>query len=94
MLDIVLCLDLRRAGESDALEDTVNYAEAVELIRHTVCDTKNQLIERVAARVAKALLRQYPLTEVTVRLRKPQAPVDAVFADMAVEITRRREDLV
>ena len=51
------------------------------------------LIERVAARVAQQLLEEFSLVEqVTVLLKKPQAPVKADFDYMAVEITRTRED--
>ena len=49
------------------------------------------LIEHAASRVAAAILAAYPpVTEVTVRLAKPEAPVDAEFEYMAVEITRSR----
>ena len=92
VLDVTLYLDLHRAGRTDALEDTVNYAEAVEVITRVVRGESCQLIERVASRVAEALLKQYPLEQVTVRLHKPEAPVEAVFTDIAVEITRTKEE--
>ena len=42
-------------------------------------------------RVAETLLAEFPVEEVTVRLKKPRAPVAADFDYMAVEITRRAE---
>lgn len=90
VLDVSLYRDLTRAGKTDALEDTVNYAEVVERITRTVCDVTCRLIERVASRVAEMLLKEYPLEIVTVRVHKPQAPVDADFSDISVEITRVR----
>lgn len=92
VLDITLFLDLHRAGKTDALEDTVNYAEAVERITRIVCGKHCDLIEHLASRVAQMLLETYPLERVTVCLHKPKAPVEADFADIAVEITRAKED--
>lgn len=36
------------------------------------------------------ILEEFPVEEVTVRLKKPRAPVAADFEYVAVEITRRR----
>ena len=91
VLDITLQLDLTRAGETDALTDTLNYAEAVAVATEAMTAASYDLIERAAAQVAAALLDRFPsLQEVTVRLSKPHAPVDAAFTNIAVEITRTR----
>ncbi len=89
-LDITLGLDLRPAGKSDALPDTVNYSAVTKLAVATMQAEKNALIERAATRVAEAILSGFPVEEVTVLLKKPRAPVAADFDYMAVEITRRR----
>ncbi|MBQ3132765.1 MAG: dihydroneopterin aldolase [Clostridia bacterium] len=91
VLDITLSVDLTRAGETDALADTVSYADVVETVKQTMTEKACDLIEHAASRVAAAILAAYPpVTEVTVRLAKPEAPVDAEFEYMAVEITRSR----
>ncbi|MBP3937150.1 MAG: dihydroneopterin aldolase [Clostridia bacterium] len=91
VLDITMGLDLTKAGETDDLADTINYAEATAVATQAMTAESYDLIERAAARVAAALLAAFPpVAEVTVRLHKPQAPVEATFAAMAVEITRKR----
>ena len=52
-------------------------------------DRKDDLIERAASRVAEAVLAEFPVREVTVRLKKPRATIAGDFEYVAVEITRR-----
>lgn len=92
-LDITLSSDLRKAGKTDCLNDTVNYAKVIKLACATMLTEKNDLIERAATRVAEALLDGFPVQTVTVLLKKPEAPMKADFDYVGVEITRTREDM-
>lgn len=81
----VIC-DLARAGVSDAIEDTVDYAalarEAVEIARASHC----HLLERLADLLAAHCLKQPGVLAVTVRLEKPDALPGGAVA--GVSITR------
>ena len=91
VMDITACVDLAKACKTDALEDTVSYAKLIKTARAVFTAQKDDLIERAAQRVADALLTEYAdVEEVTILLRKPDAPVKARFAYTAVEITRNR----
>lgn len=93
VLDIAMKADLSRARRSDDLEDTVNYAAVVEAVRAAFTAQSYDLIERAAQAVCDGVLEGYPPVEgITVLLKKPEAPVEADFAYMAVEITQRREE--
>ena len=50
--DAELRLDLREAGETDDLRNTVNYAEVYELIRHVIEGAPKALIEALAEEAA------------------------------------------
>ena len=92
VLDVTLEVDLSRAGQSDNLSDTVNYAKVAKRIVRVMQTEKDDLIERAATRVAEAILTEFPaVREVTVLLKKPRAPIAAEFDYVAVEITRSRE---
>lgn len=91
ILDVELYLDLRPAGISDDLERTVNYARVFETVQSIVCGRSCQLIEALAEAAAKALLEQFPVAEVKVRVKKPQAPIPGRFTWVAVEITRGKD---
>lgn len=90
ILDVELFLDLQNAGISDDLTQTVNYANVFETVQSIVCGTPCQLIEFLAESIARTLLEQYPVAEIIVRVKKPQAPVPGRFTWVAVEITRRK----
>jgi dihydroneopterin aldolase len=92
-LDITLHTDLSRAGMTDDLNDTINYASVAKLASAVMLQEKNDLIERAAARVADAILENYPTEAVTVLLKKPETPMKADFDFVGVEITRTREGM-
>lgn len=68
-------MDLRRAAESDALEDTVNYGEIYEVIKEHM-SIPSDLLEHVAGRIIRALAERFPqFVNFTVRVSKRMPPV-------------------
>lgn len=91
-LDLDLYLDLSVAGRSDRLEDTIDYAAVFSLARQTVEETSHNLLEAVAEELATGILRECGngrLKEVSVRIRKVQAPLPGTFRKAEVEIKRQ-----
>ena len=94
-VDVELGLDLRSAGESDDLDDTVNYAKVYDVVSTVLTVTRKYLIEALAEEIADDLLRDFDsLRWVRVTVHKPAAPIDGIFSDVGVTILRRRKDLV
>lgn len=91
VIDLVLELELRPAGISDDLTKSVSYAEVYSDIREIVTGSKFNLLEALAEKIATTVLFKYPVHQVTVKIRKPQAPIPGVFEYMAVEITRQKQ---
>ena len=91
-LDITLETDVRLAGQTDNITDTVNYSKVTKLVIAAMQAEKYDLIECAATHVAEAIFEQYPVSAVTVCLKKPRAPIAADFDYVAVEITRHREE--
>lgn len=90
-VDLTLSVDLTAASVSDAIEDTVNYAEITDLVVEEITSNPVNLIEKLAARIAERVLNQHIKVEVvTVTVHKPQAPVAAQLKDIAVVVTRSR----
>ncbi len=88
-VDVEMELALHAAGVNDDLETTINYAEVYSLIKELVEEKDFNLIEALAHAIAEAILSTYSLTEITVRVRKPNPPVGGVMDYFAVEINRR-----
>ncbi|MBM4163846.1 MAG: dihydroneopterin aldolase [Lentisphaerae bacterium] len=86
IMGLELTCDLARAGVSDTITDTVDYAtlaqEATAIARTSRC----HLLERLAALLAAHCLKQPGVTAVTVRLEKPDALPGSAVA--GVSITR------
>lgn len=90
LVDAELYTDLQPAGQSDDLDRTVNYALAFDVVKQVVEGQPYKLIEAVAEKTAAELLRQFPLTEVVIRVHKPRAPIAGAFENVTVEVRRRR----
>ena len=94
-VDVEMGLDLRAAGESNDLGDTVNYAKVYDVVSTVLTVTRKYLIEAIAEEIADDLLRDFDsLRWVRVTVHKPAAPIDGIFSDVGVTILRRRKDLV
>ncbi|MBQ7454672.1 MAG: dihydroneopterin aldolase [Selenomonadaceae bacterium] len=91
VVDAELILDLSRAGKTDDLGDTIDYAAVLADIKKIVEGTSRNLIETVAQDVCNFLLMKYFLLDaVKIVLRKTDPPVEEKFSGAAVEITRSR----
>ena len=82
---------MKAASQSDAIADTINYAEITDLVVEEITSNPVNLIEKLAARIAERVINQYlKVNSVTVTVHKPQAPVAAQLKDIAVVVTRTR----
>ncbi|NHZ85680.1 MAG: dihydroneopterin aldolase [Planctomycetia bacterium] len=91
-VDLDLYKDLKKAGQSDNLKDTLNYEKIYKTVHNCTKRNKYYLIETLADRIAKSVLRKYQMDKVTVRVRKPHAPVKGVLDTVEVEIVRTKDD--
>ncbi len=90
-VDVALTVDLTAASKSDEISDTVNYAEITNLVVTHITTEPVNLIEKLAGRIADHILKDHAkVLEATVTVYKPQAPVDEVLKDIAVQVTRKR----
>ncbi|MGO3366992.1 dihydropteroate synthase [Agrococcus casei] len=93
--DFVVDVDLSgrfgRAVESDALADTVNYAEIAQKVVSVVEGEPVDLIEALAGRIADACAALPLVDAAHVTVHKPNAPVGVPFGDVAVSVSRLNE---
>ncbi len=91
IFDIEADIDLSKPCVSDNVDDTVSYAKIIKTVRRVAQSEKNDLLERVAQRVADEILNEFKKIEtVKILLKKPEAPIKADFSYVAVEIVRKR----
>ena len=90
-VDLSVSIDLKKAGETDDLNYSVNYAELYQVCKEVVEGPPFKLVEAVAERIAVNILTMFPLiSEATVTVIKPDPPIPGHYRSVAVEITRRR----
>jgi len=73
LIDITLWADLKKAMESDSIDDTINYKKLKKKIIKEVESSSFYLIEALANKVAKLCLEEEKVLKVKVRLEKPGA---------------------
>ena len=88
--DIDLIADVEPATRSDELADTVDYGAVVERVEAVTRHERFSLFERMAQRVAEAVLEDERVTEVTVEVRKLRPPVAQDLASSGIRLTRSR----
>lgn len=86
LLNVEVQADLWNAVASDALQDTINYAEINELI-HEEMKVPSKLMEHVAGRILKKIKDTFPqITSVKIRITKTSPPMTGEMKGVSVEI--------
>jgi dihydroneopterin aldolase len=88
--DLTMAFDTRLAGASDNVADTVDYSAVHRALVRVSAERHYALVEALAERMAAAVLAEFPVAEVRLLLRKPQAMRDRGVDYAAVEIVRAR----
>jgi len=87
-VELELLVDLRAAGASDALADTVDYGAVCDAVRAVVAKEHHQLLERLAQRIADVCRADPRVVGVIVEVRKLDPPVRARVDHVGVRIER------
>jgi dihydroneopterin aldolase len=75
---------------TDQLADTIDYTQVVACIRKVSDSHRFNLIEALAAAVADAILEQFDVSRVRVRVRKPEVVLEAPAEHTAATVERVR----
>jgi dihydroneopterin aldolase len=89
--DVELELDLRAAGTSDDLAQTVDYGAAARVVLEIGTGASAQLVETLAERMAERLLAEFPRVEaVELWVAKLHPPAPLPFAAAEIHVRRVR----
>lgn len=86
--DVDIFTDLRAAGKSDKLKDTVDYAAVYKKVAAIGTKKKFNLIEALAEHIAGELLKFNKVDTVRVRVTKPKGVIGGPVESTSVEIER------
>lgn len=90
LINLTVFVDTRAAGESDDIEDSVNYRTLTKAIIQYVEGSTHYLVETLAAAIAKIAIVDFGAQGIRVRVEKMGAL--RFSRSVGVEIERRRAD--
>jgi dihydroneopterin aldolase len=94
-VDLTLWLDLSTAGQSDRLEDTLDYRGVISFVQQTIRSSRFALLERLAAAIAEGILAisdgEAPVLQVLVSLTKLAPPIPDFDGRITIEILRKQD---
>lgn len=88
IIDVELNLDLHKAGTTDNIAHTPNYADIYAVVKNITTEKSFNLIEALAESIAHEVLSSYRVEQVVVRVYKPHAPISGIFEYVGCEIVR------
>ena len=73
VIDLDMAVDIRRAAQSDAVEDTLNYKQVAKRVQQFTAAADFRLVETLAERIAGIVQDEFGVPWVRVRVCKPGA---------------------
>jgi len=85
IMDIKLLVgSISNAAKSDDIKNTINYSEINKAIQRLLDEKEFKLIETLAETVADLILDKFPVIEVGLVVKKPQALKNVEYTSVAI----------
>lgn len=91
VMDIEFSADIRKAAQSDSIDDTLNYKRVAKRVLAFVDESSFHLVETLAEHVAMLVLEEFGVSWVRIVLSKPGAIRSS--RDVGVMLERTPSDL-
>ena len=88
-IDLEMWVDVSRAAQSDAIEDTLNYKSVAKRVLAFAQESRFRLVEALAAKIADLVLAEFAVARVRVTVHKPGAI--RYSRDVGVVVERGRD---
>jgi 7,8-dihydroneopterin aldolase/epimerase/oxygenase len=89
-VDLRLEVDLAAAGQSDRIEDTLDYRSVIAAVKEIISTAKFDLVEKLAETIITTVLAFDKVQQVELKLHKPAAPIPDFGGKITIELTRRK----
>jgi 7,8-dihydroneopterin aldolase/epimerase/oxygenase len=91
-VDLTLMLDLSTAGQSDRLEETLDYRHIIAQTQTLIQTARFSLVETLATAIAEMALKDAKVQQVKVHLTKVAPPIPNFSGNIQIELTRAKHD--
>ena len=92
-VDLRIGLDLAAAGQSDRIEDTLDYRSTIAAVKEIISTAKFDLVEKLAEQIITTVLGFDRVQQVELKLHKPAAPIPDFGGKITIELTRTKSSL-
>ncbi|WP_125705600.1 dihydroneopterin aldolase [Lacticaseibacillus daqingensis] len=86
-VDVALRLPIETQVQHDDLAETVNYGAVYREVEAFVTTHSYQLIEMLANQLLKHLMATFPVSGITLKIRKGAVPIAGVFDTVEIEVS-------
>ncbi len=90
-VDLALGFNVGRAGQTDRLKDTIDYSAVADTVVRIGTGDSFWLLEKLAESVCAAILDAFPVSRVTLTVRKLHPPVSGTPHAVGVRMSRTRD---
>ena len=92
LVNLEIEANIWKASQTDALEDTINYAEINEII-HQEMKISSKLLEHVIGRIFSKLEQNFPqITAMKIKLTKVNPPMKGEMKGVSIEMEKRMDN--
>ena len=91
VIDLDMAADIRKAAETDSVDDTLNYKLVAKRVQQFTAESEFQLVETLAERIAEIVTSEFDVPWVRVRVNKPGAIRGARDVGVLIERGERPE---
>ena len=85
VIDLDMAADIRKAAETDSVDDTLNYKLVAKRLQQFVGESEFQLVETLTEKIAAIVTDEFDVPWVRVRVNKPGAIRGARDVGVSVE---------
>lgn len=89
-VDLRIGVDLAAAGQSDRIEDTLDYRSAIFAVKQIISTAKFALVEKLAETIVTTVLAYDMVERVELKLHKLAAPIPDFGGKITIELTRSK----
>ena len=94
IVNLRLETDIKKAAETDQIDDALNYAEVYEAVKAEMA-IPSALLEHVTMRIVHRLFSDFPQIEaIHLKLEKQNPPMNADIRSAAVEVEVERQSII
>lgn len=92
LVNLEIEANIWKASQTDALEDTINYAEINDII-HQEMAIPSKLLEHVIGRIFSKLEQNFPqITAMKIKLTKVNPPMKGEMKGVSIEMEKRMDN--